>query len=261
MSENLIHSTAVLEGDIDLGNNVQIGPFCLIRGNISIGDNTTIDARTVVEGNTVIGKNNNIGIGAVIGNPPQDLKYDGEPTRVVIGDSNNIREYVTINRGTEATGTTRLGDENLLMSYVHIAHDCHIEDEVIFANCATLGGHINIESKVVIGGMTAIHQFTKIGKIAMIGGASRVTKDIPPFCRVAGNPLKLFGLNSIGLKRRDFSSNERSNLKSAYKILFNEGLNTTQALEKLKNTPNLDSEHVEHLIEFIEKSDRGIIKE
>ncbi len=259
-NNNTVHPTAILDGDIELGNNIKIGPFCILRGKVKIGNNTTLAARSVIEGNTVIGENNTVGIGSIIGNPPQDLKYNGEDTRVRIGNNNNIREYVTVNRGTTARGETSLGDNNLLMSYVHVAHDCIVEDEVIMANCVTLGGHITIESRAVIGGMTPIHQFVKIGKVAMVGGASRVTKDIPPFCRVAGNPLKLFGLNSVGLKRREFSAEEREQLQKAYKIFFKSSLNTSQALRKIKKTARLNSSHINHLVKFIEQSDRGIQK-
>ncbi len=256
----MIHPTAIIEHGVEIAGNVKIGPYAVIRKGVKVGEDTTIDAHTVIEGKTTIGKNNNIGIGAVIGNPPQDLKYNGEDTKVIIGDNNTIREYVTINRGTVARGETVMGNNNLLMSYVHIAHDCIIGSEVILANCVTLAGHITIDDQAIIGGITPIHQFVHIGKLAIVGGSSRVTKDITPFCKAAGNPLKVYGLNVIGLERKNYSKEDKEQLNSAYKIIFRSGLNTSQAIKKILFESQFTSSHVKLLMEFIEKSGRGICK-
>ncbi|MFW6134278.1 MAG: acyl-ACP--UDP-N-acetylglucosamine O-acyltransferase [Elusimicrobiota bacterium] len=255
-----IHPTAVIEQGAQIDENVTVGPYCVIREKVSIGSGTCIDSHTVIEGKTRIGRNNVIGIGAVIGNPPQDLKYRGEETEVIIGDKNIIREYVTINRGTVDRGKTEIGNNSLLMSYVHVAHDCIIGNEVILANCATLGGHIKIDDQALVGGVTPIHQFVHIGKLAIIGGGSRVPKDIPPFCRAAGNPIKICGLNSIGLKRRNYSSDDKLQLKRAYKKLYYSGLNTKQAIEEIEKDNQFTSEPIKIFIDFIKNSTRGICK-
>ncbi|MFH1414590.1 MAG: acyl-ACP--UDP-N-acetylglucosamine O-acyltransferase [Elusimicrobiota bacterium] len=260
MKDNKIHPTAIIEEGARIDSTVEIGPYAVIKSGVEIGAGTTVDAHAVIEGNTIIGKNNTIGIGVVIGNRPQDLKYKDEETHVTIGDGNIIREYVTINRGTIERGVTSLGNNIMLMSYVHIAHDCIVGDEVILANCVTLAGHVTIEDQAVIGGLTPIHQFTRIGKLSIIGGSSRVPKDILPYCMAAGNRLKITGLNTIGLKRRNFSAEDRSQLKKAYRIIFRSGLNTAQAVEKMKSMQELTSPHVTRMIQFIETSERGIYK-
>jgi UDP-N-acetylglucosamine acyltransferase len=255
-----IHPTAIIEDDVKMDKNVQVGPYVVIRKGVKIGLGTTIDAHTVIEGNTTIGKNNKIGIGVVIGNPPQDLKYNGEDTEVVIGDNNIIREYVTINRGTVDRYKTQIGSNCLLMSYVHVAHDCLVGNEVILANCATLAGHLTVEDQAIIGGLTPIHQFVRVGKMAIIGGGSRVPKDIPPFCKAAGNPLRIFGLNNIGLERRNYSNEDKMQLKRAYKLIFRSKFNTSQAVKKIQNDSQFTSKAVKLLVEFIKNSKRGICK-
>ncbi|MFC2091156.1 acyl-ACP--UDP-N-acetylglucosamine O-acyltransferase [Elusimicrobiota bacterium] len=255
-----IHPSAIIEKGAELDNDVIVGPYAVIRGAVKIGSGTAIDAHTVIEGNTTIGKNNRIGIGAVIGNAPQDLKYNGENTEVIIGEGNAIREYVTINRGTVDRMKTVIGNGNLLMSYVHIGHDALIADEVIMGNCVTLAGHITIEEQAIIGGLTPIHQFVRIGRMSITGGASRVQQDIPPYCKTSGNPMKIFGLNVIGLNRRNYSVDDKNKLKKAYKILFRSGLNTSQALDRIKSDATLVSAHVKYLVKFIEDSKRGICK-
>jgi len=255
-----IHPTAIIEDNTEVAEDVIIGPYSVIKSGVSIGSGTTIDAHTVIEGRTTIGKNNKIGIGAVIGNPPQDLKYNGEDTETIIGDNCIIREYVTINRGTKDRKKTEIGNNTLIMSYVHVAHDCKVGDEVILANCATLAGHITVEDQAVIGGVTPIHQFSRIGKMAIVGGGTRIPKDVPPFCTIAGNPAQVCGLNDIGLKRRNYSAEERANLKKAYKLIFRAGLNTAQAAAEIEKNSFFNSESVKYLIEFIKDSKRGIIK-
>jgi UDP-N-acetylglucosamine acyltransferase len=255
-----IEPTAILDGNIALGDNVSVGPYAVLKGDISISDNTEISAHAVIEGDTRIGKNCFVGIGAVIGNPPQDLKYSGEKTRVVIGDNTVIREYATVNRGTADRTETRIGRNVLLMAYVHIAHDCIVGDEVIMSNAATLAGHVTIEEQAIIGGLTPIHQFTRVGRLAIIGGGSRVPQDIPPFSKSAGNPLKVYGINSIGLDRHGFSREEKSELATAYRFLYRSSLNTSQALLRIREEIGMDSPNIRHLVEFIESSKRGICK-
>lgn len=255
-----IHPTAIIEKNVDLSENVSVGPFSILRDKIKISSGVKIDAHCVLEGNTVIGKNTKIGIGTIIGSPPQDLKYKNEDTKVIIGNNCVIREYVTINRGTAATFKTEIGNNCFIMSYVHIAHDCKIGDEVILANCATLGGHITIENQAIIGGMTPIHQFVRIGKLSMVGGSIRLTKDAPPFSMISGEPAQVYGLNNIGLKRQNYSIEDRKNLKATYKILFHSGLNTSQALKKIETESFYNSPSIQYLVEFIINSKRGICK-
>ncbi len=255
-----IHSTAIIEEGAEIHESVIVGPYAVIGKDVKIGMGTKVCTHAVIEGRTVLGENNFIGIGVVIGNPPQDLKYNGEDTEVVIGSNNTIREYVTINRGTVDRKKTLMGDNILLMAYVHIAHDCIVGSNAILANCATLAGHVTIEENAIIGGLTPIHQFVRIGRYAIVGGGSRVPKDVPPYCRLAGNPLKVYGLNIVGLTRSNFSKEDKEQLSTAYRIIFRSGLNTTQAVSRIKTDSKLTSSHVKDLVEFIENSKRGITK-
>ncbi len=255
-----IHKTALVHPDAVIGDDVEIGPYAIIDKNVVIGNGSKIGPRVIIEGTTKIGQNCVLYTGAIIGSPPQDLKYKGEETKVSIGDNNIIREYATINRATVATGETKIGDNNLIMAYAHIAHDCVIGDGVILANVVTLAGHVVIEDRAIIGGLTPIHQFVRIGTLAIVGGSSRTTKDIPPYCKAAGSPIRVFGLNSIGLVRSNFSEDIKTQLKRAYKIVFRSKLNTTQAIKELEKEHNLCDE-VRHFIGFIKESERGICKE
>ena len=256
---NRIHKTAVIEGNVQLAQNVEVGPGAVIRGDIFIGEGTRVCPGAVIEGRVSIGKNNKVGIGAVIGTPPQSFKYE-ENTGVVIGDDNIIREYVTINRATTADGATLIGNKTMLMSYVHVAHDCSIADEAVLANCVTLGGHIEVQEKAVIGGVTPVHQFVRIGKMAIVGGGSRIPKDVVPYCLVAGNPPHVHGLNKVGLRRRNYSNQVKKKLKEAYRIIFRSALNTSQALEEIKDRGDLNITEVVEIIDFIKSSERGITK-
>lgn len=255
-----IHKTALVHPEAKIGDDVEIGPYTIIDKKVTIANGTIIGPKVVIEGTTSIGKNCKIYTGAIIGTPPQDLKYKGEETKVSIGDNNVIREYATINRGTVAKGETKLGNNNLIMAYAHIAHDCSIGNNTILANVATLAGHVVIEDKAIVGGITPVHQFVRIGTMSIVGGASRTTKDIPPYCKAAGSPIRMFGLNSIALERSNFSEEVKSQLKMAYKIVFKSKLNTTQAIEKLEKESDLCDE-VRHFITFIKGSERGICKE
>lgn len=258
MSVN-IHKSSIVHKKARIGKDVEIGPFTLIGENVEIGDGCRIGSSVLIEGNTSIGRNNEIFHGSSIGTVPQDLKYDGETTYVQIGDNNTIREYVTINAATESGETTVVGDENLLMSYVHVAHNCWIGDKVIIANAVNLAGHVTIHDYAIIGGLVPVHQFVSIGAHAFIGGGSRISKDVPPFIKVAGNPPKVVGINSVGLKRRRFSADRRVLIKKAYCILYRNELNVSQALHKIENELE-SSNDISMLIDFITSSKRGITK-
>jgi len=253
---SLIHASAVIEDGAILGNNVSVGPFAYIGPNVKIGDDTTVAPNAVIEGHTTIGKNNRIFSHAAVGTIPQDLKFDGEHVELIIGDNNTIREFTLLNPGTQGGGAvTKIGNGNLLMGYVHLGHDVIIGDHCILANGATLAGHVVLGNHVVIGGLTPVHQFVHIGDFAMIGGASALSQDIPPFCLAEGNRANLRGLNLTGL-RRAMPREEINALKIAYRELFEEGNPLQEVAETiLKRT---DSEKVKQLCEFIQNSKRGI---
>jgi len=258
---NKIHKTAMVDPAANLGDNVTVGPYSIVNKSVKIGDNTTIGAHCLIDEYTEIGSSCKIFTGAVVGSVPQDLKFNGEVTNLVIGDNTIIREYVTINRATKNGGSiTRVGSNVLLMAYAHVAHDCTVEDNAILANAVTLAGHVHICDHAIIGGLTPIHQFTRIGRFAFVGGASRVSQDILPFMRAAGSPLEVIGLNSVGLQRHGYSDEKLQILKQVYKIIFRDNLNTSQAIEKLKTTFDTRITEIKEIIEFIETSERGISK-
>jgi UDP-N-acetylglucosamine acyltransferase len=248
----LIHPTAVIHPGAELHPTVQIGPYAVIGEKVKVGPGTTIGAHVVLEGPTEIGASNQIFSGTVIGSEPQDLKYDGAPSWVKIGDNNRIREYVTINRATGAGEATVIGNGNLLMAYVHVAHNCVIEDSVVIANNLAMAGHVHIESKATIGGAVGIHQFVHIGRLSMVGGMSRIDRDVPPYMRVEGNPSRVRTLNSVGLKRAGITAAEIGQLKKAFRTLYRSGYTLNQALEHLDLLP--DSEHLQHLRRFLQLS-------
>lgn len=254
-----IHKTAIVDKNAELGEDVSIGPYAIIGKGVKIGSETRVRSHTVIEGNTTIGKNCEIYSSAILGTEPQDLKYGGEPTELIIGDNNTIREFVTINKGTADTGKTEIGDNNLIMAYAHIAHDCVIKNNTIIANVVNMAGHILIDDYAIVGGLVPIHQFCRIGKHCIVGGHSRINKDVPPFSTVAGSPPKVYSLNFVGLRRRNFHKEKIKDLKKAFKILFYSNLNTTQALDILK-TEFDENKEVTELIEFFKTSRRGVIK-
>jgi len=256
---NKIHPTAIISPEVEIGDNVEIGPYAIIEGKIKIGDNCKIFPFAHIQGYTEIGENTKIFTGAIIGSIPQDLKYKGDITYLKIGKNNTIREYVTINPGTSAGEETIIGDNNLIMAYAHIAHNCKVGNNVIIANSGTLAGHVEIDDYAIIGGLVGIHQFCRIGKHSIIGGCSKVIMDIIPYIMADGHPARPYGLNIIGLKRRNFSEEKIKILNEAYKIIFKSGLNTSQALKKLEEMN--DCEEVKDIIEFIKSSKRGIAKE
>ena len=254
-----IHETAIIAEGAVLEDGVKIGPYCVIGKDVKIGKNTLLESHVVVEGITEIGEGNKIHSFASIGKDSQDLKYKGEPTKTIIGNNNKIREFVTIHRGTTDRWETRVGDNNLIMAYVHIAHDVIVGDNCIFSNNATLAGHVTVDSNALVGGLTPVHQFCRIGSYSMTGGASAINQDICPFVLAEGNKAKIRGLNSVGLRRRGFSDEEIRNLKKAYKLIFRSGMPLKEAVEELKSTYSEDK-NVMYLVDFIEKSDRGIAR-
>jgi UDP-N-acetylglucosamine acyltransferase len=253
-----IHETAVIHKDAKIGENVSIGPFAVIGRHVIIKDNSEIASHSSLDW-VEIGTECKISQGVVLGGSPQVLKHNDCPSYVKIGDNNIIREYVTIHRSMKENGATVVGDNNYIMSYAHIAHDCQIGNDTIITSYAGLSGHVIVEDKAVIGGAAGIHQFVKIGSLSMIGGMTRVVKDVPPYFLVEGNPAEMMGLNTIGLRRNGIKPKARDNLKRAFKILYQSGLNISQALETIKKEIE-GSVEINHLIEFIEKSQRGVIK-
>jgi UDP-N-acetylglucosamine acyltransferase len=255
-----IHPQAVVHPSAELGPGVKVGAFSTVGEHVRIGAGTVVGSHAVVDGWTEIGEKCQLFPFSSIGAAPQAIRYRGEPTRVTLGSGNIIREFVTINRGTpEGGGNTILGNGNFIMAYSHIAHDCRIGNEVIMANGSTLGGHILVEDRAVIGGLVAIHQFVRVGRYAIIGGASAIPQDIPPYMTASGNRAKLFGLNLVGLKRHRFPESTISVLKQAYRILFRSHLPLRKALERAKaELPDLPE--VRHLLEFLHGSKRGICR-
>jgi UDP-N-acetylglucosamine acyltransferase len=250
--KTLIHPTAVIHPLANLHPTVQIGPYAIIGENVKIGADTSIGAHVVIEGPTEIGVGNRIFAGAIIGSEPQDLKYKGGESWVKIGNYNQIREYVTINRATGEDEVTQLGDHNLLMAYAHVAHNCIIENEVIIANSVALAGHIHIESKARISGVLGVHQFVHIGSLAMVGGMSRIERDVPPFAIVEGNPARVRSLNLIGLQRSGLSAEDLSQLKKAFRLIYRSEMSFTEALKQLELVS--DNSFVQHFYRFLHDS-------
>jgi UDP-N-acetylglucosamine acyltransferase len=252
----LIHPTAVIHPNAQLHPTVEVGPYAVIGERVSVGAETTIGAHVVLEGWTEIGERNQIFPGAAIGLASQDKKHDGSQSLVKIGNDNQIREFVTINCATYAHEVTLIGDRNLIMAYVHIAHDCVLENQVVLTNAVSLSGEVYIESYARIGGMCGIHQGVRIGRMAFVGGMSRVTRDVPPYFLVEGNPARVRSLNTVGLKRAGIADLDdgqvMQSLKSAFRILYRSGLTLNEALEKLETI--LSNEHVQHLHRFLTQS-------
>ena len=253
-----IHPTAIVDPDARIGANVSIGAYAMVGPDCVIGDNCVISPRATLERHVRLAENVKVGIGSVLGGDPQDLKFKGEHTTVEIGANTTIREYATINRGTAQSYKTSVGEHCFIMSYVHLAHDCHIGNGVIISNATQLAGHVTIEDKAIISGVTAVHQFVKIGKFSFIGGCSRVPKDVAPFVKAVGNPIKLFGLNSVGLERNGFPEEVRRELKRAYRLFFKSELNLSQAREKA-NAELHPYPEVQEFLRFFDNSDRGLV--
>jgi UDP-N-acetylglucosamine acyltransferase len=258
MSKSRIHPTAIISPDAEIAADVEIGAFAIVGEGCTIGAGSAIAPRATLERNVTLGRSVKVGIGTILGGAPQDLKYAGEETTVEIDDGTVIREYATINRGTAHSFKTTVGKNCLIMSYVHIGHDCRIGDSVILSNVVQLAGHVAIDDKAIISGMAAVHQFARIGRHSFIGGMSRVSKDIPPFLKAVGNPVKLYGLNTIGLQRSGMDDATILELKRAYRLLFRSDLNLTQAIERAQSELEALPE-VKELIGFVEASDRGVV--
>jgi len=256
---NDIHPTAIVDKGASIGDNVTIGPYTIIEKDTIIGNNVSIGANCLVAQFTELRENVKLFHGAVLGTVPQDLKFEGEKTRLVIGENTTIREFAMLNRGTKHSGETVIGKNCLLMAYSHVAHDCYIGDEVILANAVNLAGHVEIGDHTIIGGVVPVHQFVKIGAHVMIGGGFRVPQDICPYALAGGYPLKVAGINSIGLRRRGFPKETIRLLEQAFKLLFFSDLNTTQAVERIKNEIEPVKE-IQLILDFIAKSTRGLTK-
>lgn len=255
-----IHPTAIVHPGAKLGAGISIGPYTVVREGVAIGPRTTVGAHCVIEGRTTIGEDCEIFTGAVIGSIPQDLKYRGEESLLVIGDRNKIREYVTINPGTSGGGgKTVIGSDCLLMAYSHVAHDCLIGDQVIIANSAALAGHITVEDRAAIGGLVGIHQFVRVGRLSFIGGCSRVVQDIPPYATCVGYPAKVFGLNHEGLRRAGVSLEAKQRLRRAFRVLFQSKLSMSHALKQVADDADGGPE-LHHLLAFIRASKRGVCR-
>jgi UDP-N-acetylglucosamine acyltransferase len=252
-----IHATALVSKKAKLANDIQVGPHTIIGDNVAIGAGTRIGANCVIEGNTNIGKSCEIFTGAVLGSRPQDLKYKDQKSFLEIGDNNIIREYCTFNPGTEEGSKTQTGENNLFMAYSHIAHDCIVGNNCIIANNGTLAGHVTIEDRAVIGGLVAIHQFVRIGKLSIIGGCSKVVQDIPPYSTCDGHPTRVYGLNLIGLRRNAVPRDSIDKLNRAFKILFNLGLSVRHALERVESEIG-SCDELSYLVNFIKNSKRGL---
>jgi len=252
-----IHPTAIIHPHASLDQDVVIGPYAVVGERVRVAKGSRIGAHVVIEGETEIGEACTVFPFASIGTAPQDLKYKGEPTRLTIGRGNTFREYVTLHRGTaQGGGQTRIGDDNLLMAYAHVAHDCVLGNQIVMANAATLGGHVRLGDHAILGGLVGVHQFVHIGAYAIVGGGAIVVQDVPPYVRVAGNHAKLYGLNLIGLKRHDFSMAQIAALKGAYKLLFRSGLTVREGAQRIRAQWG-DQEAVESLVRFVEQSERG----
>lgn len=255
-----IHQTALVDPRAELDGDVEVGAYSIIGPRVRVGKGTRIRSHVVLEGNTTVGESNTVFQFASVGSIPQDLKYKGEDSQLVIGHHNTIREFVSINPGTAGGGmVTRIGDRNLLMMYCHIAHDCVLGSYNIVANGATLGGHVVIEDYVIVGGLVGVHQFVKVGSGAILGAGSMVSKDIPPYCNATGDRARLRGLNIEGLKRRGFSREQIETLRKAYRIIFQSGLRTGEALKEVRRQFP-ESREVEQMANFIENSQRGICR-
>ncbi len=256
-----VHPTAIIHPHAQVASSVTVGPYSLIGENVELGEGTEVMSHAVIDGRTRIGKNNRVFPYASIGLAPQDLKYSGEPTRVEIGEGNSIREFVTIHRGTvEGEGVTRIGSHNLLMAYVHIAHDCVLGNNIIMANGASLAGHVEIQDHATVGAFTMIHQFCRIGAYCFLGSATLVNQDILPYSKTsAPRPVEVYGTNRIGLERRGLAKEDLKDLEAAFRLLTRSKLNTTQALEAIA-AKGFQSTHVKALVEFIRASKRGVAK-
>jgi UDP-N-acetylglucosamine acyltransferase len=256
----MIDARAVISPQADIEADVEIGPFSIIGPNVVIGSGTWVGPHVVINGPTRLGRDNKIFQFASLGDAPQDKKYQGEPTRLEIGDRNVVREFVTVNRGTiHGDGVTRIGNDNLLMAYVHVAHDCRLGNQIVLSNVATLGGHVEIGDFAILGGLSAVHQFTKVGAYCFIANNAAVTRDVPPYVMAVGQPAAPHSVNAVGMKRRGFSDEQIRNVRRAYRVLYRSGLKLKTALEELDRAA-LTQEEIRPFVEFIRRSSRSIVR-
>jgi len=253
-----VHPSAIIDPSAELGREVHIGPGAIVGPQCTLGDGVVLGPRAVLERNVRLAAGVKVGVGSVIGGDPQDLKWRGEETWVEIGERTVVREYATINRATSHSWVTRVGADCFIMSYVHLAHDCALGDGVLISNATQLAGHVVVEDRAIISGLCAFHQFVRVGRHAFVGGCSRVAKDVPPYVKAVGNPVKLYGLNSVGLQRSGFDEATLRDLKRAYRLFFNSDLNLSQAMTRAQTelTPGVE---VAHFLAFLEQSARGVV--
>lgn len=259
MSDVQVHSTAIVDPGAKIGPDTVIGPYCVIGAQVVLGANSWLQNHVTLAGPMRAGTGNKFYAYCSIGQQTQDLKYKGEPTHLEIGDENTFREFVTVNRSTTSEGKTRIGSRGNFLAYSHIGHDCTVGDEVVFSNNGTLAGHVEVGDNAVMGGLTAVHQFCRIGRFAITGGCSKIVQDVPPFMIADGNPAEIRGVNFVGLERRGFPAEKVKPIKEAFRLLFRSKYNTRQAIEAIrKELP--PSEEINQIVEFIEKTERGIIR-
>ncbi|MBF0461865.1 MAG: acyl-ACP--UDP-N-acetylglucosamine O-acyltransferase [Magnetococcales bacterium] len=260
MSDAMIHPTAVVDPKAKLGEGVRVGPYAVVGADVVLGNHVEVDAHAVIEGHTIIGEGSRICNFTSIGQPPQDIHYAGEPTRVEIGQQCWIREFVSIHRGTASGGgLTRVGNHCMVMAYAHVAHDCRVGEHVVMANGATLAGHVEVQDYAVIGGLTAIHQFARIGRNAFVGGASAISMDVVPFASAAGNRAQITGVNVVGLRRNGFSEEVIKTIRQAHRIVFRSNLRLEQAIAEVERQFS-HSPEVQYLLEFLQTGQRGICR-
>lgn len=255
-----VHPMAVVAPGAKLHSTVKVGPFTVIGANVEIGENTIVGPNCTIDGFTTIGKNNVLSPCVNIGQPPQDIKFKGEKSFVKIGDGNHFRECVTVHLAEGENCSTIIGDNNLLMAYVHIAHNCKVGNGTIMSNCTTLAGHVEVGDKAVLGGFTGIHQFCKVGCMVMIGGMSKIVKDVPPFIKIDGNPARVIGLNTVGLRRNDIPKESITNIRQLFKIFFRSEMNVSQVMEKWDELVVSSDPQIQRFRAFLDKSNRGVYK-
>lgn len=258
---DVIHPTAIIDPGAELGAEVEIGPYCYVGADVCLGDRCVLHAHVVIEGPAHFGEKNEFFPFAAVGGKSQDLKYTGEPTLLIVGDRNVFRESCTVHRGTFESSPTRIGNDNLFLCYSHIAHECQLGNHIILSNNGTLAGHVHVDDYAIVSGLTAVHQFCRVGRHAMLGGLSRVSQDVAPYTVIEGNPASTRSINLVGLKRRGFSEDDMRALKTAYKKLFlKKDAHFGRALESLEVETAAANDHVQHLIDFIKSSERGVTR-
>ncbi|NLI78324.1 MAG: acyl-ACP--UDP-N-acetylglucosamine O-acyltransferase [Candidatus Riflebacteria bacterium] len=255
-----IHPTAVIAPGAQVHPSAEVGPYVTVGPHVTVGQGCVIGAHSHLEGWTTIGPGNKLSPHVAIGCPPQDLKYDGQPSFVKIGSNNCFREFVTVHLGEGPGSETVIGEGNLFMAYCHIAHNCHVGNLNIFANCTTLAGHVHIGDRAVLGGFTGIHQFCHVGSYVMIGGLSKITKDVPPYVKIDGNPARIIGLNGVGLKRNGVSRETIDHIRALYRLFYRSQLNVKQALAELATRPEAADPFVQEFMTFVKSSKRGVYK-